>query len=159
VRDLVPDHPRIRLIHLEGKPVIGNKRNYGCQRAAGEIIAHWDDDDWSGPERLRTQAATLAETGSSVTGFRTMRFTDGEVWWNYTGAPDFVVGTSLMYRRAWWARCPFNSLQVGEDNAFVKAAADAGQLAAREAGGLMYATIHPGNTSPRTMGAAWTREN
>ena len=34
VRDLVPDDDRIRLIHLEGHPGIGDKRNFGCERSA-----------------------------------------------------------------------------------------------------------------------------
>ena len=31
---------------------IGAKRNLACEQARGEIIAHWDDDDWYAPDRL-----------------------------------------------------------------------------------------------------------
>jgi glycosyltransferase involved in cell wall biosynthesis len=156
VRDLVPDDDRIRLIHLEGHPGIGDKRNFGCERLAGDFIAHWDDDDHSAPGRLIDQLARLEETGKSVTGYHSIRFTDGERWWQYRGTPNYSVGTSLLYRREWWKRNRFRSVQVGEDNQFVAAASAAGELVTADAGDLMHATIHPGNTSPRKMGSAWT---
>jgi hypothetical protein len=70
----------------------------------------------------------------------------------------YALGTSLCYRRDWWERNRFPSLQVGEDNHFVAAARDAGQLVAADAGELMYARIHPGNTSPKSAtGDQWKR--
>ena len=156
VRDLVPDDARIRLIHLEGPIGIGDKRNFGCLRAAGGAIAHWDDDDHSAPERLADQLRRLAESGKSVTGYRSMRFTDGERWWMYAGAVNYALGTSLFYRTEWWRSNRFASVQVGEDNQFVANASAQRELVTADAGSLMYATIHPGNTSPRNKGSSWT---
>ena len=37
---------------------IGNLRNVMCQAAEdADVIAHWDDDDWSYPDRLTEQVA------------------------------------------------------------------------------------------------------
>ena len=156
VRHLVPERdPRIRLIHLDGRPEIGAKRNYGCERATGELIAHWDDDDYSAPERLANQVERLLETGKAVTGFHSMRFTDGVRWWNYEGTRNYALGTSLCYRRNWWSTHRFPLVQVGEDNQFVAAAHAAGELVTADAGELMYATNHAGNTSPRKLGDNW----
>jgi hypothetical protein len=47
-------------------------------------------------------------------------------------------------------------VQIGEDNQFVAVASAAGELVTADAGDLMHATIHRGNTSPRKMGSAWT---
>lgn len=151
VRDIVPDDSRIRLIHLKSAAEIGTKRNYGCERAAGEIIAHWDDDDCSAPERLADQIARMKETGVAVTGYHTMRFTDGTRWWLYAGTRNYALGTSLCYRRDWWRAHQFPALQVGEDNRFVAEAWAAGQLVSVDAGELMHASIHATNTSPRNM--------
>ena len=155
VRHLVPDDPRIRLIHLARRPEIGAKRNYGCERAAGEIITHWDDDDHSAPGRLAEQIERLLDSGKAVAGFHSMRFTDGSRWWKYEGTRNYALGTSLCYRRNWWLVHPFPVVQVGEDNQFVAAAHAAGELVTADAGDLMYATNHPGNTSPRKMGDNW----
>lgn len=156
VKDLVPDDERIRLIGLSGNPQIGAKRNMACAMANGELIAHWDDDDWSAPERLADQVKRLMGSGLAVTGYCAMRFTDGAKWWIYSGEEHWATGTSLVYRKDWWTSHPFQSLHVGEDNRFVGDAADAGQLVTSDAGELMWATIHPGNTSPRDCnGIRW----
>ena len=157
VRDLLPDDRNIRLIHLESVLTIGHKRNFGCERAAGDIVAHWDDDDYSDAGRLADQLQRMDETGKSVTGYHSMRFTDGPNWWQYAGTHDYSLGTSLCYRREWWRAHPFEPIQVGEDNRFVMEAALAGQLATADAGQFMYASIHEGNTSPRTMGSSWIK--
>ena len=151
VSDLVPRDERIRLIGPSGARTIGEKRNFGCAAARGQIICHWDDDDWSGPARMADQVARLMSSGRAVTGYRRIRFTTGEASWLYKGAENYVVGLSLCYLRAWWAEHPFPHLQVGEDNAFVFASAAAHQLAPADAGDLMYGTIHAGNTSPRQI--------
>lgn len=156
VRDLIPpDDSRIRLLCLDGATGIGEKRNFGCSKALGEIVAHWDDDDFSAPGRLDDQVARLVETRKAVTGYRSMRFTDGTRWWKFTYQNHNALGTSLCYRREWWQKHKFNPIQIGEDSAFVAAAAAEGQIALAEAGELMYATNHPGNTSPRMLGDNW----
>ena len=149
VKDLVDDS--IRLIHIDGHPEIGEKRNFGCEHARGSIIAHWDDDDYSAPERLGDQIARLNETGRAVTGYHSMRFTDGNKWWQFWSLEHRACGTSLMYRRDWWERHRFPPKQIQEDVDFVQEAYLAGELISVDAKNLMYATIHLGNTSPRPL--------
>lgn len=157
VRDLVPDEVPIRLIHLSETRNIGEKRNLGCSRAHGSIICHWDDDDFSAPGRISRQLDTLNASGLQVTGFHSMRFTDGENWWLYQGKRNYSLGTALCYRREWWQSNPFKPLSVAEDNEMVYAAQAAGQIVSEDAGELMYATIHPGNTSPRMIADNWKK--
>lgn len=80
-----------------------------------------------------------------------MCFFDGSHWWIYEGLPSFALGTSLCYRRDWWRTHPFNTVQVGEDDAFVTIAQNERQIAVIEAGSRMYASAHSGNTSPRKL--------
>jgi hypothetical protein len=127
---------------------LGEKRNHINSLARGEFIAHWDDDDFSAPGRLADQLTRLLETGAAVTGYRCMEFA-GNGKWIYRGSPDYVLGTSLMYRRDWWERNQFKDVQVGEDNAFVKHAAHSDQLAVADGLGLMIAHDHEANTSGR----------
>ncbi len=146
------------LIVVDDSPsarTLGDKRNLACARAKGEFIAHLDDDDWSAPGRLADQIALLVGTGKAVTGYHSMRFTDGSRWWKNVNTSRFAFGTSLVYRRDWWQAHPFPSLQIGEDAHFVNAAAREKQLIAVDAGDLMYATNHPGNTSRRHIGEGW----
>ena len=115
VRDLVPQDDSIRLIHVEGHPDIGSKRNFGCSAARGSLIAHWDDDDYSGPGRVAEQVSRIADSGKSCAGYHSMRFTDGARCWRYHGVPHYAVGTSLLYRREWWQSHPFPALQTCEE--------------------------------------------
>jgi glycosyltransferase involved in cell wall biosynthesis len=149
------EHPLVRYFCFAGPFEIGGKRNLCCGRAAGEFIAHWDDDDYSTPDRLSDQLQRLTESGKAVTGYHSMRFTDGQRWWKYHGTLDYALGTSLCYRKDWWQVNKFPSLQVGEDNQFTRNAHAQRQLVSADAGELMYATIHPGNTSPRSLGSNW----
>lgn len=154
VTDLVPKDARIRLMVIGWTSlVVGKKRNIGCQYAQGEIIAHWDDDDYSAPHRLAHQVGRLSATGKWVTGYHSMKFTDGMRWWQYRGSAGFVLGTSLCYRRAFWTQHPFAQIQCGQDEAFGATAVRQGTLAAEKDLNLMYATNHAGNTSPRPTGA------
>jgi len=150
VSNLIPDDASIRLIHLERRLKTGDKRNFGCAQAFGSVIAHWDDDDYSAPGRLDDQICRLVESGKPITGYRTMRFTDGKDWWLHNnGLSYYAFGTSLCYRKDWWRTHPFKSVQEGEDTRFVMEHPK--EIAAVEAGDLMIATIHPDNTSPRKL--------
>src|ERR1700730_5261279 len=46
IEDLVPSDRRIRYERLPKKITFGAKLNLGCELAKGELIAHFDDDDW-----------------------------------------------------------------------------------------------------------------
>ncbi len=144
---------------------VGTKRNLGVAISHGDVIAHWDDDDYSAPKRLEDQVARLIETQQPVTGYTSMKFTDGHGWWLYRGSQSMLIGTSLMYTRSWWDEHPFSDVMVGEDNQFVSQAlphlspksrpalsriAPAGDL------GMMYARVHPGNVSPKPVHNAHT---
>jgi O-antigen biosynthesis protein len=136
---------------LEKRLTIGAKRNIACSRARGSIIAHFDDDDWSAPERLEDQVIRMVNAGKGVTGYRSMRFTDGVKWWQYTGAEDYALGTSLVYTREYWARNPFKTECIfGEDSHFIWAARRSSDIVTVDAGSMMWARNHAGNTDPRS---------
>ena len=87
-----------------------------------------------------------------------MRFTDGASWWLYTGPPKYALGTSLAYRRDWWLGHKFPEVNIGEDAGFSAQSAGRGALVSVDAGDMQWATIHPGNTSPRQMtGSSWRK--
>lgn len=151
---------------LETGP-IGTLRNYANAWAgtgvlqsfpSADIILHWDDDDFYAPARIQDQVNRLLTTGKSVTGYHSIHFYEPSTgkWWWYEGAPQFGIGASLCYRREWWERHKFQRLNVMEDRYFVDDSVIAGQYVSTSGEGMMYATVHPGNTSPRsTSGGNW----
>lgn len=156
VKDLIPNDPQIRYIHAPDFGTIGSKRNFGCSHARGEVVAHFDDDDFSGPQRVSDQVEQLCKSVAKVSGYHTLRFTDGQKWWRYHLRPDYVPGTTLCYWKSFWQESPFPEKQINEDGDFVQKARSV--LTATDAGDLMFATIHDQNTSPRNLNTAQWKE-
>lgn len=152
VRDVVPDDPAIRYLRIPAGQSLGAKRNLACEAARGEIVAHWDDDDWSAGWRLDYQVAQLQAAGAEACGLATLLFYDApasQAWWyRYPGGRPWVAGATLCYLREHWRRHPFPALDVGEDTRFVWAMRP-GSLLALSDPSFYVAMLHPGNTSSR----------
>jgi glycosyltransferase involved in cell wall biosynthesis len=152
VGDLCRDVSNCRYIYLDGpKQKIGVKRNLGAEAAAGEIICHHDDDDWSAPTRITDQVERLLASGKAVSGYHSMLFWDGEQAFRYKGIQDYSVGSALCYRKEFWQQHAFvaENHRRWEDNVFVQQARNDNQIIAVDAGQLMVARIHAGNTAPK----------
>lgn len=141
-------YPVLEVIEDDGPGLIGVKRNRMCERAAGKVIVHFDDDDWSHPDRIASNVALLGR-GFEVAGFHSMLFHDGVGCWRYSHKPPYALGTSLCYRKSYWQDHRFPEVNEGEDNDFVFRAARACVLVSVDAGHLMVARIHSGNTSKK----------
>jgi len=122
---------------------IGKLRNIATTESINvDIIAHWDSDDWSAPERLAQQVALLQSSGKDAVGYPEMLFwkrphgrdcrcggtgvleaavtemrcpETGEAWLYRNARQDYCLGTSLVYWRKTWERKPFPDLMTGED--------------------------------------------
>jgi len=161
VRDLVPDDARIRYVRLDQRLTTGAKRNVACQQATGELIVHWDDDDWSAPERIEAQVRAIVESGADVCGQKELLFYEPAAnrGWRYRypeRSRPWVAGGTMCYPREIWAHHPFPDVRQGEDTQFIWTGRGLRVTAlARE--DLYVATIHRGNTSAKhTSGRRWT---
>ena len=158
VEDLVPQDPRIRYFGLGKKEPIGAKRNLACQEAQGEIIVHWDDDDWMAPWRLGYQVESLREKGADLCGLDKIRYYDPYLGraWVYTypkGEKAWVGGNTLCYTKVFWSRNPFPEISVGEDSRFLWSN-EPKNIVAHEEIDFFVGIIHPQNISPKK-----TRDN
>jgi 2-polyprenyl-3-methyl-5-hydroxy-6-metoxy-1,4-benzoquinol methylase len=153
VGDLVPQDDRIRYIRLPCKTVLGQKRNLAASEARGEIIVHWDDDDWSAPWRLRYQVEELLNSGADVCGLDRIFFyaPRQDRAWEYVYPADqrpWVYGASLAYRKAFWKTHPFPAITAGEDTKFIWADARAKIHVLKDAH-FLVALVHDRNCSPK----------
>lgn len=160
VGDLVPADTRIRYIRLEHKLALGDKLNQACELAQGEIIAHWDDDDWCAPHRLSYQVGALLESGLDVVGLNTLLYydLDNQRGWQFVWPAEqrfWMAGGSLVYHRVVWNSHRFQSVKIGSDSSFIR------KIRPERMGVLPDYTIYVGlihktNTSPKmTAGAYW----
>ena len=123
---------------VPGAP-IGTLRNLANERSNTDILIHWDDDDYSHPNRIAEQVALLQSSGADVVGYREILFwrepfgrcicrgdglmgmrcdAHGEAWLYSNPDPRYCLGTSLCYWRKTWERKPFEATSQGEDIRF-----------------------------------------
>jgi glycosyltransferase involved in cell wall biosynthesis len=159
---VIPANPRIRYYKQPGKKLTtGEMRNRVNELAQGEIICHWDDDDWSAPNRIETQVTRLLASGKQVTGYYSISY------WNtsgnrarencahiYRGTTSYACGTSQLYFKNWWAEHPFNSKAVGEDSDFSHSALRSKQLDSVDGSQMIVARAHSDSTCPAPLGSS-----
>ena len=155
VEDLIPDDERVRYLRLEARASVGAKRNLACDRAHGDLIAHWDDDDWMSPKRLSIQTRVFGSAVTDVCGANEVlyyRLDDGDAWrYRYSGnGRPWVCGGTLMYRRSIWRSEPFADTDVGEDTAFVDRV-DPGRVRALADASFYLGLIHRSNTAAKDL--------
>ena len=160
VADLIPDDPLIRYIRCQKRQPVGTKRNMACKEARGEFIAHWDDDDWYAPSRLRYQIEELLASGADICGIDRVFFMDTRASqaWEYVypaGGAPWVCGATLCYRRDFWRAHPFPEINIGEDTRFV-AGVPGARLRVLADNRFFVGLVHSANTSPkRVRDARW----
>lgn len=121
---------------------IGALRNKANACMTADILIHWDDDDFSHPNRIAEQVALLQASGKQAVGYRDMLFWRdpkpnslphglaewececddclGAAWLYSNNDPRYCLGTSLCYWRETWERRPFPDISRGEDKAWLR---------------------------------------
>ena len=154
VADLMPADPRVRYVPLDERLVLGEKRNRACELARGEILVHWDDDDWHAPHRLTYQVAELERHGAELCGTAKVLYVEpaarrGWLYESPRARRRWISG--LCYRESLWRENRFAPLQVGEDTRFVWSPRAGTPLALGDHR-FFVGVVHPGNTSRKRMG-------
>jgi glycosyltransferase involved in cell wall biosynthesis len=161
VQDLVPDDARIRYMRREAKCSLGAKRNKACELARGQIIAHWDDDDWMADWRLAYQVDALARTSQpSACGLSRLYFCHrrGDTAWMYVHPANqrpWIAGATMCYHKSLWQEYRFQEINEGEDTRFVWAIPASSVLPLPD-NRFYVASVHAANASPkRTSDPRW----
>jgi glycosyltransferase involved in cell wall biosynthesis len=142
------------------KMTIGAKRNLACEMASGDVILHFDSDDWSAPGRVRDQVERMVDSGKQVSGYHTLLF------WNtltsraykYVGSPDYSCGTALCYSKSFWEANRFPDKDFDEDNHMVRIARAAKQIVADDGCDHLVCRVHETNitqSSKRVGNNCW----
>lgn len=154
IADLLPLDPRIRLIRLAHRASIGAKRNLACEASHGDVIVHWDDDDWMASRRLTYQVGALDGHSADVCGLSRLYFYNEEsrLAWLYTyparkGFP-WLAGGTLCYRKAIWRGVAFQNRDEGEDTTWLRAIPHPRLVALRDFT-FYVARMHSANTGRR----------
>ncbi len=124
-------------------PSIGRLRNTVNDLATtwagieGDILIHFDSDDWSAPTRISDQVKLLVESGKQAVGYREMLFwrqpcldvwhkehnsnsDQGEAWLYSNTDTRYCLATSLCYWRRTWEAKPFPDCMIGSEREWLK---------------------------------------
>ncbi|MEO0580757.1 MAG: glycosyltransferase [Bacteroidota bacterium] len=161
IADLIPNHPEVRYVKIPHTMTLGEKRNFCVLQSKGNLIMHWDDDDWMAPNRISYQVRELLAHRVSVCGIQQMYFHEVKSGRSYLyrypkniGKP-WLAGGSLLYTRKFWSQAPFPKIQVASDTPFIMNRKMERYLILEDYN-FYIATIHEKNTSPkRTNNSVW----
>lgn len=97
------------------KSPVGTLRNEANFLAArvfpkATIFVHWDDDDWSHPNRIAEQVRFLVESKAEVVGYDQVLFSRNGQGWKWANKVPGLhpCGSSLCYWRDAWAKDQFH---------------------------------------------------
>lgn len=122
---LIPLNEEIKYFYFPNKlGTIGVKRNIACEKANGEIIINWDDDDWYAPDWISRQVNAQLTSGADITGLNVVDFyspmVDGRFrYQDLDTDKPWLCGATMAFRKSFWEQHKFIDLQVGEDYDFV----------------------------------------
>jgi glycosyltransferase involved in cell wall biosynthesis len=160
ISDLVPANENIRYFRLENKITLGAKLNLACKYAKGDIITHWDDDDWYASWRLSYQAEAMKQQGIALCGINNLFYFNlnnkaGFLYIYPPGQKIWLSGSTLCYQRELWKNNPFADINIGMDGLF-SWAAGADKIKILEDPSFAVHMIHNDNVSPKkTSGPYW----
>jgi glycosyltransferase involved in cell wall biosynthesis len=160
VEDIIPQVPSVRYFRLDKKQSLGAKRNFACEAAKGDLILHWDDDDWYAPWRIRYQVGQLVARKLDISGLDHVYFVNAAASqaWEYIYVPNpfpWVCGATLCYLKCFWKHHPFPNQDIGEDTRFVFSARHA-KIGALTDNRFFVARMHTDNTAvKRTTDTCW----
>jgi hypothetical protein len=161
VADLVPPDTRIRYLRMAERRSMGAKHNLACEMAQGDIILHWDDDDWMADWRLSYQVQELLQQPPmTLCGLAQLLFYEPRTdrAWEYvypTPERPWVSGGTFCYRKHFWEQRRFRDMNEGADTAYVWSLRDA-RVSALHNRNFYVATVHAQNTSrKRTDSSGW----
>lgn len=150
IQSLLPEHHRIRYFYTDPIGKIGAKRNYACEKARGEIILHWDDDDYYGQDWITRSVTALENSTADICGLNNIVFYSAiqNKYWRYkddqTEKP-WLSGATMAYHKSFWEKHPFKDMQIGEDNEYVWN--NSASIFAHDYNDGFIATLHGYNTT------------
>ena len=156
IDEAIPDDGRIRYVRAPQRLTLAAAHNLACELASGDIICHWDDDDWMAPWRVSYQVQDLLRAeDETICGLSTLLFYEpmGRRAWRYQypqNARPWLSGATFCYRKRFWEQHRFPDRSCGADTTLVWGL-PASIVRAHTDTRFIVATVHRSNTSARRV--------
>ena len=153
IADLIEDIPAVTYIGLgQDASSLSQKRNIGCRAASGELICHFDSDDWSGSRRVSDQVAMMQQPGAMLGGY------SKAFWYDFVNKrascySGSIWGASMIYRTEYALAHPWDEkVTNAEDGPFQNSAREQNTIVSTDGGQSFVATMHSRNARRAAVG-------
>lgn len=123
VEDVFAGRPRTTYLRSDVRVPLGAKRNALAEAAKGEVLVHFDDDDWQPADRLRKAVEALRSGDVEVVGKSELCFWDldtGALHQTHRIGPKHVTAGSMAYWKRYWEGSRFKPDPHTEERQFLK---------------------------------------
>jgi len=124
VKDLIPNSTEIHYFSSDSELKLGEVRNAAIDLSKGDIIVTWDDDDWSGENRISKQIKPIIKNEADITCYMpSLRYdmNSDQCWLRIrTTSTDRGAYNTLSFRKQTWEKLvKYSTLSIGEDARFI----------------------------------------
>ncbi|MGG3466176.1 glycosyltransferase [Neobacillus pocheonensis] len=116
----------VQVYQLHQKATLGDCLNFGIMKAKDDIIAKFDDDDYYGPDYIKSSIEAFKNKHISIIGkssvfiyFKNIKALI-HVSGNENSITDSVAGATLMFRKNVFQQVQFEKVNRGEDYHFLE---------------------------------------
>lgn len=119
-------YPNVQIYQLHEKAALGDCLNFGIMKSNYDIIAKFDDDDYYGPEYIKSSMDAFNNKDISIIGKNSLYiyFKNKKalihVSGNENAVTDTVAGATLMFRKSVFQKVQFEKVNRAEDYFFIK---------------------------------------
>ena len=156
IRDLIPNIDSVLYIGLRNKTPLGEKRNIAIENCSGDIIMHWDDDDWYSDTRISFQVGSLLKENANVCGLGGGLYYDivaDQFWRCQEQLHEIlfyaaIIGGSLCYQKSLWEKVGkfYSRAVLAEDSYFLRKIPKDWQILKLPNRDTLVYIRHPSNT-------------
>ena len=116
----------VRLLRLPHQASIGEKRALASRAARGDVVVHWDDDDFFEPGRISAQVAPIVRGAAEVTSVELSHMVAMPAMEVYAiPGQRLPLWSSLAYRASLGRELSFLNVSLAEDVDFAERAVQA----------------------------------
>jgi glycosyltransferase involved in cell wall biosynthesis len=116
----------VQIYQLQEKATLGDCLNFGIMKSSYDIIAKFDDDDYYGPDYIKSSMDAFKNKDISIVGKSSLYvyFKNKKALIHVTGnensITDTVAGATLMFRKDVFQKVQFEKVNRGEDYFFIE---------------------------------------
>jgi len=125
VKDLVPNSKEIHYFSSDSDLKLGEVRNAAIDLSKGDVIITWDDDDWSGENRISNQVQPIIKNEGNLTAITSSYRYDMNIdqcWREIRKAgTSLAVNATLSFKKQIWEKfVKYPPCSMGEDAIFLR---------------------------------------